>query len=206
MAIYPIFVAYLYKCIKNLYAYRGDSMEDLRITKTKKALYIALLDLMKEETFENIKVSDICEKALINRSTFYAHYSDKYELVSSFIKNLTDELKWELEKNEHISTSKAYYLEMLRLFFSHVEKQKEAYASILINNRNSIMMDMVYKTLDEDIKKHLPLKTEIPSDIVSKFYLGAVFNIGVEWLNSNNQYTKEEIMHYLDLLIPDLSN
>lgn len=182
------------------------SMEDLRVTKTKKALFDALINLMEEEAFENIKVSDICEKALINRSTFYAHYTDKYELVSSFIKNLTDELKQELEKNNHISTSKEYYLEMLRLFFSHVEKQKEAYASILIHNRNSIMMDMVYQTLDEDIKKHLPLKTGIPSEIVSKFYLGAVFNIGIEWLNSSSKYTKEEVMHYLDLLIPDLSN
>lgn len=178
-------------------------MEDLRVTKTKKALYEALLVLMEEETFENIKVSDICEKALVNRSTFYAHYSDKYELVSSFIKNLTEELKKELEKNEHISTSKEYYLEMLNLFFSHVEKEKEAYASILANNRNSIMIDMIYTTLDEDIKKHLPMKTEIPSQIVSKFYLGAVFNIGMEWLNSCNKYSKEEILHYLDLLIPN---
>ena len=46
---------------------------DLRIVKTNKALYEALLLLMKEKTFEEIKISDLCQKALINRSTFYAH-------------------------------------------------------------------------------------------------------------------------------------
>ena len=50
---------------------------DLRIIKTNNALFNALLELMKEKTFEEIKVSDVCSKALVNRSTFYAHYSDK---------------------------------------------------------------------------------------------------------------------------------
>ena len=52
--------------------------QDLRIMKTKKALYQSLIQLMKEKTFEEIRVSDICELALINRSTFYAHFDDKY--------------------------------------------------------------------------------------------------------------------------------
>ena len=50
---------------------------DLRIIKTKKNLYEGLLTLMKERTFEEIKVSDICSAALTNRSTFYDHFSDK---------------------------------------------------------------------------------------------------------------------------------
>ena len=49
---------------------------DLRVIKTNKILFEALTTLMKEKTFEKIKISDICEVALINRSTFYAHYDD----------------------------------------------------------------------------------------------------------------------------------
>ena len=63
------------------YSLSGDIMtnkNDLRVIKTNKALFNALLDLMKEKTFEEIKISDVCSKALINRSTFYAHYNDKY--------------------------------------------------------------------------------------------------------------------------------
>lgn len=65
-----------------------EKKTDLRIIKTKKVIYEALIDLMKEKTFEEIKVSDICNKALINRSTFYAHYEDKYELLVEFINDL----------------------------------------------------------------------------------------------------------------------
>ena len=40
---------------------------DLRIVKTNKALYEALLLLMKEKTFEEIKISDKCKKRLYDK-------------------------------------------------------------------------------------------------------------------------------------------
>ena len=74
---------------------------DLRIVKTNKALYEALLLLMKEKTFEEIKISDLCQKALINRSTFYAHYNDKYELLITMVEDLKQALLSSLKTNEN---------------------------------------------------------------------------------------------------------
>ena len=54
---------------------------DLRIIKTKKNIYETFENLMKNHSFEEIKVSDICTLAMIIRYTFYAHYNDKYELL-----------------------------------------------------------------------------------------------------------------------------
>ena len=68
-----------------------EKKKDLRIIKTRKALYNAFEELMKSKPFEQIKVSDICKKALINRSTFYSHYNDKYELLVDFINVLKEE-------------------------------------------------------------------------------------------------------------------
>ena len=68
-----------------------NKKQDLRVVKTKRLLYDTLIDLMKEMPFEEIKVSDICKKALINRSTFYSHYNDKYELLVDFINVLKEE-------------------------------------------------------------------------------------------------------------------
>ncbi len=45
-------------------------MEDLRTIKTKKNLYDALILLMKQTNFENIKVADICKYALVNDLLF----------------------------------------------------------------------------------------------------------------------------------------
>ena len=175
---------------------------DLRVIKTKNALYNTLIELMKDHAFEEIKVSDICSKALINRSTFYAHYNDKYELLKDMIDNLKDSLTEELKKNQNIGDTKEYYLEMIKIFLDH-----NTYISIMINNRNSIMFDIVYDVLDHDIKSRLKNDTSskkgIPSNIVAKFYIGAVFNVGLEYLKNNNNYSKEDILKYLDILIPN---
>ena len=93
--------------------------KDLRVVKTQNALYNTLLELMKEKSFEEIKVSDICSHALINRSTFYAHYNDKYELLADAINDLKNSLIMELNKNKNISNTKEYYLEMIRILRSY---------------------------------------------------------------------------------------
>lgn len=184
-----------------------DKKTDLRVIKTQNLLYQTLVDLLKDKPFEEIKVSDICSTALINRSTFYAHYNDKYELLSSYINSLKDALTKELEKNENISTSKEYYMEMIKLFLDHIDEKKDVYISVMINNQNSITMDILYDVINNDVTKRIQkddLNTNgIPSSIISKFYIGAVLNVGIEWLRNSNKYTKEEIINYLDLLIPD---
>lgn len=179
--------------------------KDLRVIKTKNNLYNTLVELMKEKQFEEIKVSDICNHALVNRSTFYAHYNDKYELLEEYIKVLKESFTKELEKNKNISNTKEYYMEMIKIFLDHVEDKKQIYSSIMINNKNSMTMDIIYDVLNQDITNRLKNETikEIPSDIMAKFYLGAIFNVGIEWLNNSNKYTKEELLKYLNLLLPE---
>lgn len=179
--------------------------KDLRVVKTKNTLYSTLIDLMKEKKFEEIKVSDICDHALINRSTFYSHYADKYELLADYINDLKQSLLFELEKNKNTLNTKEYYLEMIKLFLNHIDEKREIYLSTVINNHNSILMDIVYDVLVHDISSSLKREEEnqIPSDILAKFYLGAVVSVGMEWLKNRKQYTKEEMLHYFDILIPN---
>ena len=180
---------------------------DLRIVKTKKVLYTTLIELMKEMPFEEIKVSDICSRALVNRSTFYSHYSDKYDLLSDCVKAIKNSLAKELSKNEKITTARDYYLKMISIFIDHIEENKEIYKLIVVNNKNSVTMDIVYDVMNEDINKHVREfdslnNRKVPLDKISKFYLGAVFNVGIEFLNNDYKYSKEEIIKYLSLLIP----
>ena len=179
--------------------------KDLRVIKTQKVLYNALASLLKNKAFEEIKVSDICSEALINRSTFYDHYNDKYELLVDFINNEKQTLEEYLEQNEHISNTKAYYMEMIKLLLNHIEDQKDLYYSVLIHNRNSIVMDIfmdvVIKDVEKRVKNEIPNK--IPSEIITKFYIGAVVNIGMEWLKNNSKYTKDEMFNFINTLIPD---
>ena len=66
---------------ENVYA---ESL-DLRVKRSRKNLIDALLALMQEQPFQKITVQDITEQAMVNRSTFYAHFKDKYDLFSTAI-------------------------------------------------------------------------------------------------------------------------
>lgn len=54
---------------------------DPRIKRTRQLLQQALMDLMREKSFQAITVQDIAERATVNRVTFYAHFEDKYALL-----------------------------------------------------------------------------------------------------------------------------
>lgn len=51
--------------------------------RTRKLLQKALLEAASEKDFAHVMVSDITEKAMVNRATFYRHYKDKYDLQSA---------------------------------------------------------------------------------------------------------------------------
>ena len=178
---------------------------DLRIVKTKKSLYESLLKLMSNKSFEKIKVSDICDSALINRSTFYSHFDDKYELLYSLISNLKNELIDVLKQNQSIDNPKEYYLKMIEIFLNHIDDNINTYSLIIKNNKDSILMDMVIDTLTSDIKNKLNniSNNKIPIDFISKFYTGAVINVGIDYLKDPNKIKKEEVIEYLDQLLPN---
>lgn len=58
---------------------------DLRIKRSRKHLIEALFELMHEQPFQKITVQNITERAMVNRSTFYAHFVDKFDLFSTAI-------------------------------------------------------------------------------------------------------------------------
>lgn len=62
--------------------------KDIRIIKTKKNIEDTFLNLIKEKPFSDITIKDICDDAMISRSTFYAHYKDKYDLLEYFFEKI----------------------------------------------------------------------------------------------------------------------
>ena len=59
-----------------------ESNTDLRVIRTKESIRDALVELIDEKGFEAITVKDITTRAKINRGTFYAHYQDKFDLMT----------------------------------------------------------------------------------------------------------------------------
>ena len=182
-----------------------EKKKDLRIIKTQKVLFNALDKLLMTKSFEDIKVSDICNEALINRSTFYDHYEDKYELLLDFINSEKELFNNQLKNNENIINTKAYYMELIKLVLLYIEDKKKLYSSILKHNKNGIVIDILIDVVTKDVENRIEneVNNKIPSEIISKFYIGAIVNIGMEYLNNSNKYTKEEMFKYINSLIPD---
>lgn len=178
---------------------------DLRIIKTKKAIYSAFLELLETKPFESIKVSEICNQAMVNRSTFYTHFEDKYVLLDSLIKDTRNALVEKLKENTNITSSREYYLELIKILLDHVEEKKHFYTAIMTNNQNSIAMDMIYGVLEADITERIgeEMESDIPSEFVSYFYLGAIITVGLQWVKNRYRYSKEDIVSYLEKLIPE---
>lgn len=61
---------------------------DPRIKRTRQLLQQALMDLMREKSFQAITVQDIAERATVNRVTFYAHFEDKYALLEYTVREM----------------------------------------------------------------------------------------------------------------------
>ena len=181
---------------------------DLRIVKTKKILFNSLLNLMKIKNFEKIKISDICEESLVNRSTFYAHYDDKYELLIDLFEERKLSLLKVFEGNENKAFSKEYLMELLSILIDHIEENKEIYSAILVNNRNGILIDFLIDAIEKDVSEKLKGNSEIknsdlPLDIIVKFYAGGLINIGIDCITRTKKYSKKELLLYIDKLIPD---
>ena len=65
---------------------------DRRIRKTKAQLRRGLAKLLKEKTIKEITVKELVEEVDINRSTFYLHYTDIYDLLEQTENDLKNEI------------------------------------------------------------------------------------------------------------------
>lgn len=70
-----------------------EQKRDLRVIKTNNNIRNTFIQLLNEKDFESITVQNILDRALINRTTFYKHYSDKYDLAESIAKDFLERFK-----------------------------------------------------------------------------------------------------------------
>ena len=73
---------------------------DIRIAKTQNSIVNAFLELRSKKAIEKITIKELCEKAMINKSTFYSHFSDIYALSEYLEVQITNEILNEIKHPE----------------------------------------------------------------------------------------------------------
>lgn len=182
---------------------------DLRIKRTRKLLFDALLLLIKEKDFESIGVNEICDRALVHRTTFYKHYEDKYDLLYQGTRAMFDELSSTVNFPDITpeSVSDGIVPTHLIAFFNHAAQHKEFYLIMLTFYHNKAFNKMLNTYLAERALYRLqsgPLndrKPEIPYSIIAQFSVGAVSNALSWWLEKDMPYTPEEMANYVASLL-----
>lgn len=78
----------------------ANEKQDPRIQRTRKLLVQALGELIGEKSFQSITVSQIAERATLNRVTFYAHFRDKFDLLEYSVREqIRERIESRLGKN-----------------------------------------------------------------------------------------------------------
>lgn len=177
-------------------------LTDKRIVKTRAAIKTAFLQLALEKEIGKITVSQITEKAEINRSTFYLHYSDVYTVLQDIEK----ELEMQISACVQILDVNNVYDSTCSIFTNLTET---------LNESPELKNFILYSTLSQYIiskikniftEKALSTAEEIFPDIdkstlqyVFTFTSAGIIDTYVKWAHSNDETTS------LDELIKTVS-
>lgn len=181
--------------------------EDLRVKKSRLNLYNGLLSLMTKKPFESIKISEICNVSLVNRSTFYDHFNDKYELFQSYIEYLSIGLAEKLNVTVETSNINQYYLEFLKLLLDELSDNFSIYKAFLNNNLNSVARDMIEEVAVKNITKHVLENYDFSDVELAKtgvqFYVDGTIGICTEEIKNSTSLDKEKLIEFFSSVVPN---
>lgn len=172
---------------------------DFRIQRTYKLLTDALIELLAEKDFESISVSEICEKAMVRRATFYKHFGDKYELYAFIIRQLQDEFKKSHTGDYDTSRPQTFYIMMIRDVLQFANENRLIVTSIFKNSGAGKLTDILSDEIEMDIQTHLkedesngailPGKPELLASMIT----GALVYTIKRWLINDMNVSIEEM-------------
>lgn len=170
--------------------------------KTKILLSNALLELLKFKTFNEIKVVEICEKAMIHKTTFYNHFEDKYELLNYIMLKMHNEIKEKTDKNNGLIN---YYLSIAKCYMQYIKQNPKLFKAIISSDDNNIGLRIFYNIYINDIINEIKNNNiiDIPSNYVANFYVNAVFSLVSEWFINGMIEDEDTILNYIKILISE---
>lgn len=183
---------------------------DLRILRTKKAIEDAFFIELETKDFDHLTVAEICKRAMVKRTTFYAHFDDKFQLLEYSINNMLDQFDIKELRSFNLADSINYYDDSFALIFDFMERNQGKLYSVIKGNSNSIVVDIFRRNLAKEIKDRIDRWIEnnrticMPSAIIAEFFAGSIVALGVGWIQNEFSCTKEEMKKYLKIVAEKL--
>ena len=180
---------------------------DRRTRKTRKLYEDALITLLKTKDINKVTVTDISEMVDMNRSTFYIHYDDIYDLLESIENNLINEL----EKFTEVPPVKDRDF-MYELSFSKVLRavefageNREIFTVLLNDQGNLMFLTRIKKIFSQKLLSNfLDISDNVSdkySDVFSSFFISGFIGIIQEWLKNDSGISAFELATIMQMIL-----
>lgn len=169
---------------------------DLRVIKTKKNIKESFISLLESRNFGDITVQNILDIALINRSTFYKYYRDKYDLAerlaSEYIILVESYL---LDRFKEITDDDLIFL--VKKIYTHLFDQKTYILALWKIETDKVNVYRDFENiLKESCKNYLLSRhksEEIIVDYRSSLYSAIILKT-IKWLFENEKSSIDDII------------
>ena len=174
---------------------------------------LALISLLTKKPFEYITVSEICETASVNRSTFYLHYETISDLLDETTRYLLDDFRSYFptdtidlvccDRNELVFVCDKY----LTPYLTYIKNHKEVFGTAITHNK-ILKFEDVHKRLFENIFNPILDRFHYPSNTrqyVMMYYLNGINAIVLEWLKNGCDKSIAEISEIISVCIYGLN-
>lgn len=168
---------------------------DRRVRLTKQIIKESLVELMREYPISKISVKMLCGAADINRSTFYAHYTDTYDLLRQIQHEVISELSEHISQRAFSEQSKLTVQAMSHML-EYARDNSELFRALLSENgdftfQKDIMLLVQQKTINElRTLDNLGTRT---SEYLQLFTITGALNVVEKWLKDGMQESTREM-------------
>lgn len=159
---------------------------DRRISRTRQLLLDSLIGLILEKGYEAISVTDITERANVGRSTFYAHFENKEQLLFSGHDGLTQSLLFHTQSPQR--QDRADFFQQL---FQHVADNKQLATAMIGKGGGDLMLGRMREVLIDFFLIQIRQKRldEQKSQLYAASFASAIIGFLAHWLENDLDFS-----------------
>lgn len=176
--------------------------EDLRVQKTKEAIYAALKEMICEMDADKITIRELTDRARIHYKTFYLHYTCIEALFADIIGQLTQNYYAEIDK----IPPDAPFTEVNRFFFEYMSKQEPYMEKIISAPSYREFADKGFLTLlQHNRSRYNPYAgfSKEEQNIINVYLCTTSINIYRQWIKDGKNLPLARLIDLSGTLLSD---
>ena len=164
-----------------------------RTERTRELIFEAFITLIHDKPFDDITITDICEKAGIHRTTFYNHFENKNELFSALLDYTHMDFLEAIPQAREATDLKSYLLSLVDVVLTSISGNKKKFSTFLSPDHNAGLKAMITSYYSDEllnafeILEHrglLKVRKGMPLSFLSEFLMSGFVSVCTWWLNS----------------------